>query len=106
MPQAVDRDRDAVAQSDLELRRGRTRRGDASARLFAGGTTRWQMLMSAAAETTDQEAGVGVFMQALHQLGWTEDRNVRLKSDGAEVILRSIADTRKSWSRFRRTLLW
>jgi ABC transporter substrate binding protein len=50
MPQAVDRDRDAVAQSDLELRRGRTRRGDASARLFAGG-----------------------------KLGWTEDRNVRVE---------------------------
>jgi ABC transporter substrate binding protein len=37
------------------------------------------VLMSAAAETTDQEAGVGVFMQALHQLGWTEDRNVRVE---------------------------
>jgi putative tryptophan/tyrosine transport system substrate-binding protein len=61
---------------------------------FLGGTAAWPLaaraqqrerirnigvLMSAATETTDQEAGVGVFMQALHQLGWTEDRNVRIE---------------------------
>jgi len=32
-----------------------------------------------AAETTDQQASLAVFMQLLHQLGWTEDRNVQLE---------------------------
>src|SRR6516165_4637501 len=31
------------------------------------------------AETTDSQAGLAVFMQSLHQLGWTEDRNVQLE---------------------------
>jgi len=30
-------------------------------------------------ETTDQQAGLAVFMQSLHQLGWTEDHNVQLE---------------------------
>src|SRR5262249_62001378 len=37
------------------------------------------VLMGGAAETTDQQAGLAVFMQSLHQLGWTEDRNVQLE---------------------------
>jgi putative ABC transport system substrate-binding protein len=28
-------------------------------------------------ETTDSRAGLAVFMQSLHQLGWTEDRNMQ-----------------------------
>jgi putative ABC transport system substrate-binding protein len=31
------------------------------------------------AETTAQQAGLAVFIQLLHQLGWTEDRNVQLE---------------------------
>jgi putative ABC transport system substrate-binding protein len=37
------------------------------------------VLMSAAARTTDQQAGLAMFMQVLHQLGWTEDRNVQVE---------------------------
>jgi putative ABC transport system substrate-binding protein len=37
------------------------------------------VLMSAATETTDQQAGLALFMQVLHQLGWTEDRNVQVE---------------------------
>jgi len=37
------------------------------------------VLMSGAAETTDQQAGLLTFKQVLHQLGWTEDRNVRVE---------------------------
>ena len=31
------------------------------------------------AETIAQQAGLAVFIQLLHQLGWTEDRNVQLE---------------------------
>src|SRR5262249_51507184 len=37
------------------------------------------VLMGGTAETTDQQAGLAVFMQLLHQLGWTEDLNVQLE---------------------------
>ena len=37
------------------------------------------VLMGGAAETTDNRAGLAVFMQLLHQLGWTEDRNVQFE---------------------------
>jgi putative ABC transport system substrate-binding protein len=37
------------------------------------------VLMGGTAETADQQAGLAVFMQLLHQLGWTEDRNVQLE---------------------------
>src|SRR5262249_56455450 len=36
-------------------------------------------VLMGAAETTDGQAGLAVFMQLLHQLGWTEDRNVQLE---------------------------
>ena len=37
------------------------------------------VLMGGAPEMADQQAGLAVFMQLLHQLGWTEDRNVQLE---------------------------
>src|SRR5262245_44851300 len=37
------------------------------------------VLMGGAAEMTDQQAGLAAFKQLLHQLGWTEDRNVQLE---------------------------
>jgi putative ABC transport system substrate-binding protein len=37
------------------------------------------VLMGGAAETADQQAGLAVFMQSLHQLAWTEDRNMQLE---------------------------
>src|SRR5262249_13826346 len=37
------------------------------------------VLMGTAAETTDGQVGLAVFMQLLYQLGWTEDRNVQLE---------------------------
>jgi len=36
------------------------------------------VLMSAASET-DQQAGVAVFKEILHQLGWIDGRNVRVE---------------------------
>ena len=36
------------------------------------------VLMSAAIET-DQQAGLGVFKEVLHQLGWIDGRNVRVE---------------------------
>src|SRR6516164_11705237 len=36
------------------------------------------VLMSAAIET-DQQAGLGVFKEILHQLGWIDGRNVRVE---------------------------
>ena len=62
--------------------------------LLSGGAVAWPLaaraqqpermrrigvLMGGAAETADQQAGLVVFMQSLHQLGWTEDRNVQLE---------------------------
>src|SRR5262249_49094184 len=58
-----------------------------------GGAAAWPLLARAqqgerirkigvlmgAAETTDGQAGLAVFMQLLHQLGWTEDHNVQLE---------------------------
>jgi putative tryptophan/tyrosine transport system substrate-binding protein len=37
------------------------------------------VLMGGTPEMTDQQAGLAVFMQLLHQLGWTEDRNVQVE---------------------------
>jgi putative ABC transport system substrate-binding protein len=53
------------------------------------------VLMGGAAETTDQQAGPVVFMQSLHQLGWTEDRNVQLEIrwvGGDRAIVRRYAE--------------
>ena len=57
------------------------------------------VLMGGAADTADQPAGLAVFMQLLHQLGWTEDRNVQveIRWGGGDPA----PDTRKNWSRFQ-----
>src|SRR5262249_25550491 len=58
-----------------------------------GGATAWPLaaraqqadrmrrigVLMGTAETTAQQAGLAVFIQLLHQLGWTEDRNVQLE---------------------------
>src|SRR5690242_3025392 len=38
------------------------------------------VLMGGAAGMTDPQAGLTVFVQLLHQLGWTEHRNVQLET--------------------------
>ena len=61
--------------------------------LLGGAAAAWPRIVSAqqrerirkigvlmgTAETADQQANLAVFMQSLHQLGWTEDRNVQLE---------------------------
>src|SRR5437870_2721244 len=44
----------------------------------ATGVRRIGVLMNTAADSSDQQAHVGVFLQALQELGWTEGRNVRI----------------------------
>ena len=63
-------------------------------------------LMAAAVET-DQQAGLAVFEEILHQLGWIDGRNVRVEVRWAgAAIPRRLAKTRKNWSHFQRTLSW
>src|SRR5262249_4428285 len=75
----------------------RRRRGDRMKRrafiTLIGGAAAWPLaaraqqadrmrrvgVLMGTAETTAQQAGLAVFIQLLHQLGWTEDRNVQLE---------------------------
>ena len=46
------------------------------------------------------------FLQGLQQLGWTDGRNVRIDTAGRTADADAFADTRRNWSRSRRTSSW
>ena len=62
------------------------------------------VLMSLA-RTIGRQARVAAFLQGLQELGWTVGRNVRIESLGRGRC-RAFADTRRNWSRSRRTSSW
>jgi hypothetical protein len=63
------------------------------------------VLMSAASET-DQQAGLAVFEEILHRWIGLTAAICGLKSAGRAVIPRRLAEARKNWSHFQRTLSW
>ena len=65
------------------------------------------VLLPAAADDAEFQARVGAFLQGLAQLGWTIGRNVRIDTRWADGQCRpTFADTRRNWSRSRRTSSW
>ena len=65
------------------------------------------VLMSLAADDPEGQARVAAFVQGLQQLGWTVGRNVRIDYPlGRRRCRPSFADTRRNWSRSRRTSSW
>ena len=65
------------------------------------------VLMPAAADDPEFQARVAAFLQGLQQLGWT-DRPQRADRHplGARPMPTTFADTRRNWSRSRRTSSW
>ena len=64
------------------------------------------VLMSLAADDPEAQARIAAFLQGLQQLGWTDGRNVRIDIAGAQAMPTAFADTRRNWSRSRRTSSW
>ena len=52
------------------------------------------------------QARVAAFQQGLQQLGWTDGRNVRIDVRWGEDDADRERDTRRNWSRLRRTSSW
>ena len=65
------------------------------------------VLMSLAADDPESQARIAAFLQGLQQLGWT-DRPQRADRHplGGGRCRRAFADTRRNWSRSRRTSSW
>ena len=59
-----------------------------------------------AADDPEAQARVAAFLQGLQQLGWTDGRNVRIDTAGPRAMPTTFADTRRNWSRSRRTSSW
>ena len=65
------------------------------------------VLLPAAADDPECQARIAAFLQGLQQLGWTDGRNVRIDIRwGARQCRPTFADTRRNWSRSRRTSSW
>ena len=59
-----------------------------------------------AADDPEAQARIAAFLQGLQQLGWTDGRNVRIDTAGARAMPTTFANTRRNWSRSRRTSSW
>ena len=64
------------------------------------------VLMTLAADDPEGQARLAAFLQGLQELGWTDGRNVRIDTAGARAMPTAFADTRRNWSRSRRTSSW
>ena len=64
------------------------------------------VLMDLAADDPEAQARIAAFLQGLQQLGWTDGRNVRIDIAGLRAMPTTFADTRRNWSRSRRTSSW
>ena len=65
------------------------------------------VLMNRAADDPEGKARIAAFQQGLQQLGWTDGRNVRIDIRwGAGRCRPRCANTRRNWSRSRRTSSW
>ena len=61
------------------------------------------VLMNLTADDPEGQARIAAFLQGLQQLGWTDGRNVRIDYRWAAGDPDAFADTRRNWSRSRRT---
>ena len=52
------------------------------------------------------QARMGAFVQEMHQLGWIDGRNLRIDQRAGLGNSTTFANTRRNWSRSRRTLSW
>ena len=59
-----------------------------------------------AADDPECQARLAAFLQGLQKLGWTIGRNVRIDIRWAAGDPDAFADTRRNWSRSRRTSSW
>ena len=64
------------------------------------------VLMYLAADDPEAQARLAAFAQGLRQLGWTDGRNVRIDYPLGRGDSTTFADTRRNWSRSRRTSSW
>ena len=65
------------------------------------------VLMRLAADDPEAQARIAAFLQGLQQLGWTDGRNVRIDYPLGRGRCRSrCTNTRRNWSRSRRTSSW
>src|SRR5262249_42654821 len=64
------------------------------------------VLVNRAADDPYGQAHVAAFQQALQQLGWNDGRNVRIDIRWGENEPIACAETRRNWSRLRRTSYW
>ena len=61
------------------------------------------VLCCRAADDPECQARLAAFLQGWQQLGWTDGRNVRIDIRWAADDAEPFADTRRNWSRSRRT---
>ena len=64
------------------------------------------VLLAASADASEYQARIGAFQQELQTFGWTIGRNVRIDTRWAGTNAAEFADTRRNWSRSRRTSSW
>ena len=64
------------------------------------------VLMTLAAGDPEGQARVAAFAQGLQQLGWTTVATCGSTSAGPQATPTTFADTRRNWSRSRRTSSW
>jgi len=57
----------------------------------------------ATADDPDGRVRTSAFLQGLHQSGWIDGRNIGLIIVGARAMPITCANTRRNWSRSRRT---
>ena len=82
--------------------RGRSRR----ARSSASGCGASACSCPAAADDPEGQARIAAFLQGLQQLGWTTAATCGSTVAGARAMPTLFADTRRNWSRSRRTSSW
>ena len=64
------------------------------------------LLVPATVDDSEYQTRLQAFLQGLQQLGWTDGRNVRIDTRWATTKPTTFADTRRNWSRLRRTSSW
>src|SRR5262245_52727392 len=64
------------------------------------------VLMDFPADDPEAKARIAAFLQGLQKWGWTDGGNVRIDYRGVRAMATVFADTRRNWSRSRRTSSW